>query len=74
MGWGLLVYPIPLLSLPLSGRSHDMTEILLSGTLSLTSIKSFKTCADQWEDKQEVWGEVFGTKQIHVYKIPEVSF
>ena len=31
----LLVYPIPLSSLPLSGRSPDMTEILLTGTLSL---------------------------------------
>ena len=31
-GWGLLVYPILLFSLPLSGRSPDMTEILLTGT------------------------------------------
>ena len=34
-GWGLLVYPILLFSLPLSGRCPDMTEILLTWTLSL---------------------------------------
>ena len=34
------VYPILLFSLPLSGRSPDMTEILLTGTLSLNSIKT----------------------------------
>ena len=32
---GLLVYPILLFSLPLFGRSPDMTEILLTETLSL---------------------------------------
>ena len=31
--WGLLVYSILLFYLPLSGRSLDMTEILLTGTL-----------------------------------------
>ena len=36
--WGLLVYPI-LFSLPLSGRSPSMTETLLTGTLSLNSLK-----------------------------------
>ena len=35
---GLLVYPIFLFALPLSGRSPDMTEILLTGTLSLSLI------------------------------------
>ena len=41
LGWGkgLLVYPILLFSLPLSGRSSGMTEILLTGTLSLNPIK-----------------------------------
>ena len=34
LGLGLLVYHILLFSLPLSGRSPDMTEILLTGTLS----------------------------------------
>ena len=36
---GLLVYPIPLFSLPFSGRSpeSDITEILLTGTLNLNS-------------------------------------
>ena len=36
---GLLVYPILLFSLPLSGRSSetDITEILLTGTLNLDS-------------------------------------
>ena len=38
VGWALLVYPILVFSLPLSGRSLDMTEILLTGTLSLSSI------------------------------------
>ena len=37
-GWGLLVYHI-LFSLLLSGRSPDMVEILLTGILSLNSIK-----------------------------------
>ena len=37
-GWGLFVYPILLFSLLLSGRSPNMTEILLTGTLSLNSI------------------------------------
>ena len=36
--WGILVYPTLLFSLPLSGRSLNMTEILLIGTLSLNSI------------------------------------
>ena len=31
-GWGLLVYPILLCSLPRSEKSPDMTEILLTGT------------------------------------------
>ena len=31
-GRGLLVHPILLFFLPLYGRSHDMTEILLTGT------------------------------------------
>ena len=35
---GPFVYPILLFSLPLSGRSPDMTEILLTRTLSLNSI------------------------------------
>ena len=39
MGLGLLVQPIPLFSLPLSGRSPDIIEILLTGTLSLNSMK-----------------------------------
>ena len=39
-GWGVLVYPILLCYLPLSGRSPAMTEILLTGTLSLNSMKS----------------------------------
>ena len=37
-GQGLLVYPILLSFLPLSGRGPDMTEILLTGTLSINSI------------------------------------
>ena len=46
-GRGLLVYPILLfplffLSDSLSGRHCDMTEILLTGTLSLNSIKYIK--------------------------------
>ena len=41
-GWGLRVfYPILLFSLPLSGKIPDMTEILLTGTLSLNSINQF---------------------------------
>ena len=39
-GLGLLFKPILDFSLPLSGRSPYMTEILLTGTLSLSSIKS----------------------------------
>ena len=35
VGWGLLVYSILLFSLLLSGRSPNMTLILLTGTLSL---------------------------------------
>ena len=34
----LFAYPILLLSLPVSWRSPDMTEILLTGTFSLNSI------------------------------------
>ena len=49
-GWGLLVYPILLFSLPLSGRSPDMTEILLTGTLSkltqLINIQMMSTIAE----------------------------
>ena len=37
-GQGLLVYPIILFYRPLAGRSPDMTEILLIGTLSLNLI------------------------------------
>ena len=37
-GWGLLVYYILLFSLPLYCRHPNMTEILLTGTLSLNSI------------------------------------
>ena len=36
------IYPILLFSLPLSGRSPDMTEILLTGTLSLNSINQIR--------------------------------
>ena len=36
-GWGLLVYHILLFSLTLSGMTPDMTEILLTETLSLNS-------------------------------------
>ena len=36
--WVLLVYPFLLFSLTFSGRSRDMTEILLTGTLNLNSI------------------------------------
>ena len=36
-GWGLLVYPILLFSLPLAERSPSMTEILLTGTLHINS-------------------------------------
>ena len=39
VGPGLLVYPNFLFSLPLSGRSPDVTEIMLTGTFSLNSIK-----------------------------------
>ena len=39
---GILVfYPILPFSLALSGRSTDMTEILLTGTLCLNSIEIF---------------------------------
>ena len=41
---GRLVYPIPLFSLPISGRSPDMIEILLTGTLNLNVINWWKTC------------------------------
>ena len=41
-GPGLLVYPILLFSLPLSGGTVDMTEILLTGILSLNSVKLYK--------------------------------
>ena len=44
-GWGLLVYPILLFYLPLSGSSPDMTVILLTGTLSLNSINRLTTKA-----------------------------
>ena len=37
-GWGLLVYPNLPFCLPLSGRSPDITEMLLTGSLSLNSI------------------------------------
>ena len=35
--WGLIVYPILLSSLPLSGSSPGMTVILMAGALSLNS-------------------------------------
>ena len=38
-GQGLLVYPI-LFSFPLSGRIPDITEILLTGTFRLKSVKT----------------------------------
>ena len=36
-GWGLFVYHILLFSRPLTGRSRDISEILLTGTLDLNS-------------------------------------
>ena len=42
-GWGLLVYPILLFYLPLSGRSPNMTEILFTGSLSLNSFNQSKS-------------------------------
>ena len=38
-GWGLFVYPFLLFYLPLSGRRPNMTETMLTGTLSLNSNK-----------------------------------
>ena len=38
---GHLVYPILLFSLPLSGMSPDMTEILLTEALNLNLINQF---------------------------------
>ena len=40
LGGGLSVSPILLLSLPASGRRPHKTEILLTGSLSLNSIKN----------------------------------
>ena len=48
-GWGLLVDPI-LFFVPLSRRSPDMTEILLTGTSSLTqSINLRYTCTRKFD-------------------------
>ena len=36
--WSLLVYPIPLFFVSVSGRSSDMTEIVLAGSLRLNLV------------------------------------
>ena len=59
-GWDLLVYPIAIFSLHLSGRSNDMTDILWTGTLGLNSIiqTKFKPLARFSCDRANIFNEI----------------